>query len=229
MKKLIILVSLAFCVFSLFSQETFFATKPGMVLTYKSFDKKAKETSIVRYTIQNVKSPGSKDLDITYKVESFDPKETPVYSEEITIHQKGDVLYMDMSSFVNKAGFQQNGEIPAELEIKGNSMEIPVNVQPGTSLPDASVIMSMKMGFISMKMAADLTNRKAEAVEDLTVAAGTFKCIKFSSDVNAIVMGMNVKSKSLEWYSKGIGMVKTESYDKNGKLQSSTELVELKK
>ena len=42
-------------------------------------------------------------------------------------------------------------------------------------------------------------------------------------------MGMNVKSKSTEWYAKGIGMVKSESYDKSGKVQSTTHLTELKK
>lgn len=229
MKKLIIISGLLFLIMTTYSQETFFATKPGMVLTYKSFDKKAKQSGQVRYTIGNVKMLNNKDIDITYKVDSYDPKEALVYSEEITIHQKGDVLYMDMSNFINKAGFQQDGEIPAELEITGNNMEIPVNPQAGASLPDASVTMAMKMGFINMKMAADIINRKVEAIEDLTVAAGTFKCVKFTSDVNATVMGMNVKSKSIEWYSKGIGMVKTESYDKNGKLQSYTELVDLKK
>lgn len=228
MKQLIILAGLIFFIVTANAQETFFPTKEGSVMTYKSFDKKGKESGMTRYTIKNVKIL-NKDIDITYMVESFDAKEALVYSDEITIHQKGDVLYMDMSNFINKAGFQQNGEIPAELEITGNNMEIPVNPQAGASLPDASVTMAMKMGFISMKMAAEITNRKVESVEDMTVAAGTFKCVKFTSDVNATVMGMNVKSKSIEWYSKGIGMVKTESYDKNGKLQSYTELVDLKK
>jgi hypothetical protein len=228
MKKFIVLTGLLFLVFTVYSQETFFPTKEGTILTYKSFDKKSKESGSVRYTINKVNVKGS-DIDITYLCESLDPKESIVYKEEITIHQKGDKLYMDMSNFVNKAGFQQNGEIPAGLEITGNSMEIPVNAQPGTALPDASVQMALKMGFINMKMAADITNRKVEAVEDLTISAGTFKCLKFSSDVNATVMGMNVKSKSLEWYSKGTGLVKSESYDKNGKLQSYTELVNIKK
>jgi hypothetical protein len=168
-------------------------------------------------------------LDITYLVESIDPKESLLYKEEITIQQRGDKLYMDMSNLINKAAFQQNGEIPAEVEITGNNMEIPVNAQPGTLLPDASVSMALKMGFVNMKMAADLTNRKVEAIEDITVPAGTFKCHKFSSDVSATVMGMTAKSKSMEWYAKGIGLVKSESYDKSGKVQSTMHLVELKK
>ena len=104
-----------------------------------------------------------------------------------------------------------------------------MNAQPGASLPDASVSMALKMGFVNMKMAADVTNRKVEAIEDVTVPAGTFKCLKLTSDVNATVMGMNVKSNSTEWYAKGIGLVKSESYDKSGKVQSTMHLTELKK
>ena len=136
---------------------------------------------------------------------------------------------MYMSNMFNKAAFQQDGEIPAELEITGNKMEIPVGIQPGQTLPDASVVMAMKMGFVSMKMAADITNRKVDAIEDVTVPAGTFKCYKLSGDVSATVMGMNVKTSNLDWYAKGIGLIRSESYDKSNKLQSFIQLTELRK
>ncbi|HZK94818.1 MAG TPA: hypothetical protein VFC67_11465 [Prolixibacteraceae bacterium] len=228
MKKLFLLTGLILFGMTLSAQETFFPTKEGTVLTYQSFDKKGKESSAVKYTIKNVKGSGD-NIDITYKVESFDAKEEMVFADEITIQQRGDKMYFDMSNFINKGAFQQNEEIPATVEVTGNSMEIPVNAVAGQTLPDASVAMSMKMGFINMKMSANVTNRKVEGWEDLTIKAGTFNCCRFSSDVNATVMGINVKTKNTDWYSKGIGMVKSESYDKNGKLQSTTELIEVKK
>jgi hypothetical protein len=80
-----------------------------------------------------------------------------------------------MSNFINKAAFQQNGEIPAEIQVTGNNMEVPSNPKPGDVLPDANVEMSMKLGFVNMKMSANVTNRKVEAIEDITVKAGTFK------------------------------------------------------
>ncbi len=226
MKKLLFLVTITFAVVTLKAQDIFFPTKEGTVLVYKTFDKKDKETSTVRYTVKNISNNGG-NLDITYLCESLDNKENLVFKEEITIHKKGDVLYLDMSNFINKAAFQQNGEIPAEIQVSGNNMEIPSNPKPGDILPDANVEMAMKMGFVNMKVAADVTNRKVEGIEDITVPAGNFNCYKFSSDVNSVALGMKVKSKTVDWYSKGIGTVKTESYDKNGKLQSHTELVEL--
>jgi len=209
------------------AQETFFPLKEGIVLVYKTFDKKDKEINMVRYTVKHVTMNGN-DMDITYLCESFDPKEQPMFKEEITIYKKGDKLYFDMSNFLNKAAFQQNGQMPPEIKVTGNSMEIPSDPTPGETLPDANVEMALKMGFINMKMSADITNRKVESIEDVTVKGGTFKCYKFSSDVNSSVMGIKVKSKNLEWYAKGIGSVRTESYDKNGDKRSHTELIEVR-
>lgn len=227
MKKLILFTVMIFFGMALKAQEIFFPTKEGTVLVYKTFDKKDKETNMVRYTIKHLEINGS-DMDITYLCESLDPKEKLVFKEEITIHQKGDKLYFDMSNFINKAAFQQNGEIPAEIQVTGNNLEVPSDPKPGDLLPDANVEMAMKLGFINMKMSANVTNRRVEAIEDITVKAGTFKGYKFSSEVNSVVMGMKINSKNTDWYAKGVGIVKTESYDKNGKLQSYMELIELK-
>ncbi|MDP3913399.1 MAG: hypothetical protein Q8R96_06655 [Bacteroidota bacterium] len=227
MKKLILFTVMIFFGMALKAQEIFFPTKEGTVLVYKSFDKKDKETNTVKYTITHLTLSGD-DMDITYLIESLDPKEKLVFKDEITIHKKGDKLYFDMSNFINKAAFQQNGEIPAEIQVTGNNMEVPSNPKPGDVLPDANVEMAMKLGFVNMKMSANVTNRKVEAIEDITVKAGTFKGYKFTSEVNSTVMGMKVNSKNTDWYAKGVGTVRTESYDKNGKLQSYTELIELK-
>lgn len=227
MKKLILFTLFVLIALGLNAQEIFFPTKEGTVLTYQSFDKKDKLSSTVKYTIKQLSIRGS-DMDITYQVESIDPKDKLVFKEEITIQQKGDKLYFDMSNFINKAAFQQDGSIPAEIEITGNNLEVPSNPNPGDVLPDASVEMAMKIGFVNMKMSANVTNRKVEAIEDITVAAGTFKGYKFSSEVNSTVMGIKVNSKNTDWYAKGIGIVKSENYDRNGKLQSRTELIEVK-
>ena len=227
MKKLFLLTVIVFGILSLKAQETFFPTKEGMVLIYKSFDKKDKLSGMMKYTIEKVNVSGS-DIDITYLCESLDNKEKLVFKEEITVHQKGDVLYVDMGNLLNKSAFQQNGEIPAEVEVKGNNMEIPLNPSPGQTLPDANIEMAMKMGFVNMKMSAAITNRKVEAIEDISVSGGTFKCYKFSGDVNTVALGIKVQAKTVEWIAKGIGNVKTESYDKKGELSGRTELVEIR-
>lgn len=227
MKKIILFAWISLFCFSVTAQETFFPLKPGTVMGYKIYNKKGKESSGIRYTIKDVK--GTPDnLTITYEFEALDTKDKLVYSEEITIVQKGSSIYFDMNNFVNKAAFQKNGEIPAEVKITGNELEIPVDPVSGSTLPDASVTMEMSMGIINMKMTATSTNRKVEGWEDVTVKAGTYKACKFTSDVNSIVLGLNVQSKVAEWYAKGVGVVKSETYSKKGDLMSLRELVEFK-
>jgi hypothetical protein len=227
MKTFLFTIITIFSAMIINAQETFFPTKEGMVLTYKNFDKKDKVSGITKYTIQKVNISGN-DIDFTYLCEVLDNKEKLIFKEEITVHQKGDVLNVDMGNFLNKAAFQQEGTIPAEVEVKGNNMEIPLNPTPGQTLPDANIEMAMKMGFVNMKMSADITNRKVEAIEEISVTGGSFKCYKFSGDVNTVAMGIKVQAKTIEWFAKGIGSVKTESYDKKGNLTGRTELVEVK-
>ena len=79
-----------------------------------------------------------------------------------------------------------------------------------------------------MNMSVSITNRKVEAVENITTPAGTFECYKITYDV-ATKMMINVKMKATEWYAKNVGMVKSESYTSDGKLAGSTLLTGLKK
>jgi hypothetical protein len=227
MKKLLLLTGIIFTTSLSYAQKTFFPTKEGTVLVYKSFDKKDKLTNTLRYTIKHV-TISSSNMDITYLCESTDPTDKPVFKDEITIHQKGDTLYMDMSNFINKAAFQKNGEMPSDIKITGNNMEMPMNPKVGVKLPDANIEMALKLGFMNMKMSAQITNRKVEAIENVTVKAGTFEAYKFTSDIKSSAMGFQTNSGSISWYVKGVGMVKSENYDKKGILQSHMELIELK-
>lgn len=229
MKKIVLFTLIVFGITALKAQEIFFPTEEGKVLVYKRYDKKSKEIETMKYTIKNILAEGD-NMEITYLIESMNAKNESGLSEEITLVKKGNVLYFDMSNFINKAVFQEGGKDSSEsqIEIKGNNMEIPVDPQPGTSLPDANVEMAMKMGFINLKLSTNIINRRVEAIEDISVPAGSFKCFKFTGDVIASVMGKRVNSSTAEWYARGVGVVKSETYDKNGKLDSYIQLEEFK-
>ena len=227
MKELLLITAILLSGLLVKAQDIFFPTKEGTVLTYKTYDKKDKETGTIRYTITNEAKDGE-NMDITYLIETEDSKNEPIFKEEITIQKKGDRLYIDMSKFLNKAVFAQAGEKAANIEITGNDMEIPTNLSPGDVLPDSNVDMALKMGFMNIKMSANVTDRKVEAVENITVKAGKFDAYKVSSKVTANAMGMKTSSTSAEWLVKGIGMIKTEEYDKNGNMNSYTELISIK-
>lgn len=229
MKKIVFFTLILFGMTALKAQEIFFPTEEGKVLVYKRYDKKGKEAETMKYTIKNILVEGD-NMEITYLIESMDSKKEVGLSEEITLIKKGNVMYFDMGNFINKAVFQEGGKesSDSQIEIKGNSMEIPVDPKPGTSLPDANVEMAMKMGFINLKLSTNIINRRVEAIEDIAVPAGSFQCFKLTGDIIATVMGKKANSSTAEWYAKGVGVVKSETYDKNGKLDSYIQLEEVK-
>lgn len=227
MKTFPLFLILCLAALSIQAQSTFFSIKEGTQLTYKNYDKKGAESGMQRTTIRSVKQSGT-DVQITYLSEVFDKKMKPVFQEEISVHQQGNMMYFDMSNFVNKSAFQQNGEIPATVSVEGNSLEVPVNAKAGDVLADGHLKITSSMGIMTMAMTADVVNRQVNGWEDITVKAGTYHCLKTSSDVNVKTMGFAVNGSSTQWYALGVGMVKTESYDSKGGVVGTTELVEVK-
>jgi hypothetical protein len=68
-----------------------------------------------------------------------------------------------------------------------------------------------------MTMVVKVYDRKVEAVEDVTTPAGTFSCYKLSYTVESKTM-FTIIAKSTDWIAKRVGVVRSESFDKNGKL-----------
>ena len=76
-----------------------------------------------------------------------------------------------------------------------------------------------------MRLTINITNRKVVGVESVTVPAGTFECFKITYDMET-KLGFKASSSAVQWLNKGAGSVKTESYDKKGKLLGTTVLNE---
>lgn len=228
MKKTLLIIAILFSALLAKAQNIFFPTQEGTVLEYKNFNKRDRVTGMVRYTITKIKTEGE-NTDITYLIESMDSKNKTVFKKELSIQNKGNKLYVDMSKFISKAALEEAGEIPGEMEITGNAMEIPSDLNPGDTLPDSHIEMSFKMGFMSIKMGADVTDRMVETIENIETKAGNFEAYKLTSSVAGNAIGIKTSSKLAEWLVKGIGIVRSEDYDNNGELNSYTELVTIKR
>ena len=209
-----------------YAQNTFFPTKAGMVLTYVNNDAKGKATGYSRMTIKNVEGSGS-NMSISYVMENLDKNRKsltdPPMEIPCTVIIKDDVVILDM----NQAFAGQPKDQQIKMEITGVPMELPGNMQPGQSLKDAEMTMTLDLGITKMNTVIKMTEGKCLAVEDLKVPAGTIKCHKITQTVTTTVMRRDTKSKTISWYAPGIGTIKTETYDGKDKLQASMELVEM--
>ena len=209
-----------------YAQNTFFPTKAGTVLTYAQNNAKGKTESHSRLTIRIVDGSGS-NMTISYLMESLDKDRKPLSPPmelPCTVVVKDGVMYLDMNQMF--AG--QMKDMQVKMEVTGVPMELPNNMEPGQSLKDAEMTMTIDMGIMKMRTVMKMTNGKCLAIEDVTVPAGTFKCHKITQTVTTTIMKRDVTTTTVSWYAPGIGTVKTESYDAKEKLQGSTELVDLK-
>ena len=226
MKKITLIILIMLSVTGLQAQNIFFPTKVGSVQTYATLNNKGKVEGYVRQTITDIKGGGN-DMTISYLSEIVDKENKDgeaKMSIPLTIHIKDGIMYFDLNSMMPAQKDQpQMGEL--KMEITGAPTEIPTNLQVGQTLKDANMVMSMNMGFIKMKTEVNLTIGKCLAIEDVTVPAGTYKSHKVTQTAEATVMKIKATTTTITWYAPGVGTVKSETYDKDNKLQSCMELV----
>ena len=202
------------------SEFAFFAMKKGAVQVFASKDANGKITSQVRNTIKEI--TGSKNaFAIIYEGEVLDAngkpadKDNPIILNYRVVVKDG-IMYLDM-----KGMFGGMEGLDGDMQMSGTVMKIPNNLSVGQSLDDAAL--NIKVGF--MNLSVIITERKCLAIESVTVEAGTFRGYKVSQKASTTAMGSKTESTTLTWYAKGVGTVKTETYDKNGKLLSIQELI----
>ena len=230
MKKVFYAISLVFAgiIFSSFSTdnncEMYFPTKAGTTFEITNYDKKGKATNVTKHkVISNNGTEIKAHASIYAKLKDKEPSTEMDYA----VKCEGDEFHFNIGS-MNMAG--SSAMQGMEMEMEGGFVSIPTNPSVGQELKGGD--MTVSMGGASMPMAMSIvttiSNRKVDAIEDVTTPAGTFKCIKISEDVEVKTI-MKVKSKSITWFAKGVGMVRSETYNHKGKLMGSSELTQISK
>lgn len=206
--------------------EGFFPVKEGTVIEMQSFNPKDKLQAISRQTILSVNSL-AEGLAIKVKSEQFDDKNKPVFDQELEMRCIGDVFYMDMKNFLDPK--TMSGFKDMEVTVSGADLEFPGVMQVGQTLKDGDIKMAVNSsGMNIMNLEVKIYNRKVEAIESITTPAGTFECYKVSYDTEFRTM-FKITAKGTEWISRNVGTVKSEQYDKNGKLTGYTLLTKFGK
>jgi hypothetical protein len=196
-------------------------------LEYKQFNQKGVLAGSSVQKITDVKqTAGSTEISVTS--ENFDAKGKSLGSLQLKARCEGGIFYIDMKNYMSQQSMESYGDM--EMTIEGGNLEMPSSMKAGDVLKSGELKMSFSgEGMPPMGMTISVTNRKVEAVENITTPAGTFECYKISFDIATTMMMMNIKAKGMEWFSKGVGMVKSESYTADGKLAGSTQLTAIKK
>jgi hypothetical protein len=206
-------------VFTILAQDCtfYFPTKEGTVIKTEYFDKKGKLTSITTQKILK-KESFPDGLSIKVKTQTEIPGEdVEIPSKEIVLTCKEGKFYVNMDNYMGDVDLDayENMDIIVESE----NVTIPRNPKAGDLLGDGSITITVKNEDITLiTITVKISNRKVETIEKVTTPAGTFECFKISYDIETKML-LTVKAKAAEWYAVDIGLVKSESYNKKGKLR----------
>jgi hypothetical protein len=232
MKKSVTLITAFVLVFNFTiaqnSCSKFYPMEEGTSFQYTNYDKKGKTEGVLNYTISSVTDNGSSTT-ATFDMKFVDKKGKDVFNSNYNITCENGVIHIDYKSLFPSQMMQQYTEMGIEMDITGTDIEIPNDLSVGQDLADANVSIAMSMSGIKMNTTVNQTNRKVEKKESITVAAGTFDCYLVTETNISKTMGANIEMNTKQWLAEGVGMVKQESYKKNGNLMSRMELTKFSK
>ena len=228
--KIITIVALALIVNVGYSQSDcnpYVPTSKGAKWEITNYSAKGKETGKVANELVDVVKSGS-EIKFTIKATSFDKKGEETFSNTFEAYCKDGKFEFDMAFKMNGEALQAYEDM--DINVDATEFQIPsMDTAPGTLLKDGSLVVGVGSNSTNLfKMTVLITDRKVEAKEEIKTPAGVFDCLKLSQKVSTKMI-IGIEASSIEWYSEGVGMVRSESYNKKGKLNGYSELTKYEK
>ncbi len=232
MKKLLLTSIILMTGFVLPGQECENAAlfgKEGAALEYTSFNKSGKQQGKTVHKTLSINREGDTYIS-KIAVTTFDKKGKEGFSSEYQASCENGRFSIDMQRFFDNSQLEQYGdEGKFTLEMDGNVLEFPADMTSNDILNDGNFSVRVNSNdFTLVTMTFDVTNRKVVGNETITTAAGTFDCQKVTFDFNSKVGIIKVSGSGVEWYDQDKAIVRSESYNKKGKLISYMELTSSK-
>lgn len=211
MKKLLLLFAMFVSAVSVFAQTPYCCVTKGTVLTYTDYDAKGKETGTTKEVFKDVKMISDQNYDIVM---------------ETTVNVGGNVTTMETNMEV-RDGSAVISMGDGSIDVTATDPEllrIPNKLAVGYQLPLGEMYVNLG-GF---RVKSTITENEVIDREEITTPAGTFKCYVIKQTSSGRVMGIKSETTIKNWYARGIGAVKTETYSK-GELFSSSVLTSIEK
>lgn len=198
----------------------------GTELHYQMTNGKGKIEGSYTHKVISIKESGGRTT--IEMLQTFMDPSSPddiLMQDTIRFHCKDNVFYIDMDKYVNQE--QMEAFKGMEIKVVTEDLMYPPKLSTGQILKDGSIRIEMETGMMNMSMTTNIINRKVEAYETITTPAGNFKCYKISEDIESKMGFVNMTLHNVVWIVKDIGTIRSESYNKKGKLDGVTELVKI--
>ena len=207
----------------------YFPTEKGTMLEMANYDKKGKVTGYTSQKIIDKKEEDGAQI-VIFEQSAADKNRENMTTQTMQVKCQDGKFYVGLNNYFENMGLGQYEEDPAmEVVIDGDELYFPSELKEGEQLPDGTITAKVMTGGMPlMTMTVHILDRKVGPKESVTTPAGTFECYRISQDVELKTI-MRIKTSETSWMADGIGIVKTEHYDKKGKLTDYSELIRIEK
>ena len=202
------------------NNEPYYALKQGTKIEYTVYNGSGKEQGYNKQEVLKITRSGN-SVEAVVSGMQTDSKGKVQNTATVSLRYKNGNFHVNLLEMMPLQGLE-NAEIDANMS--GNDMIIPSKLSPGQILPDAEA--TFKMRISDGSDAADLPplvfhiyNRRAVRAESVETPMGKFVCFKIIQTVEADYPLIGTQQATgITWIGKGIGVVKSETYDAKGKL-----------
>jgi len=230
-KSLLFMVALIFGSISTFAQNQcskYYPMQEGASFTYDIYNKKGKPDGTTSFKISDIKNEGG-ETQASMNMSYADAKGKNNFESKYSMTCTGEGIKIDYMSLMPSQMTSQFEDMDMDMEMTGTDVQLPNNLSVGQQLDDANISVKMNMAGINMKINVSTTNRHVLKQESITTPAGSFDCFVLSETIKSKSMGANLEMESRTWLAEGIGMIRNETYKKNGTMESRSELKEYSK
>jgi len=205
----------------------YFPDQIGTVREMKSYDQRDRLTSITRQEILD-KTVSGNDVRVTVRTTSYDNDENEILTGDLEIICEDGVFSFDLRDYLDPntlAAYEDMG-----IEITADNLLYPANMSAGDQLPDGELQMVVKSGQTTiLTLVLTISDRTIEGIENITTDAGTFSSYKISYDISTKAGFITSSSSAVEWIADGVGLVRTETFNRRGRLTGYSVLTDIRK
>jgi hypothetical protein len=192
----------------------------------ETYNAKDKKTGKITNHIKSL-TEGSNSYEALVESKTYDQKDKEQSTGEYTITCNSGIVSMDLKKLMPQESLQAYENM--DVTFSGENLEMPSVLKAGDKLKDgkmAGEVRDKSSNSIFSTFQFNITDRNVVGKESITTPAGTFDCFKitFNMNMNTSMMGINIpmNMKGVEYITEKAGVVRSEYYNKNGKLGGYT-------
>jgi len=209
----------------------------NMELIYRVLDNNGKPTGELRQRVVNLTSTEREEskkrkvseYTATLKSGLYNKKNGLIRLQDLTFRSRRDTSFTDGLADLNSDALRSFRD--RKLVYTPVPLAWPNNPTVGSSLPPGGISVQVSSSVVDIATVSTMLRKRrvVSGPAPLTTPAGTFSCYKVEANRESATvprpdMAMRTNVRQVDFYTPGVGIIRTEIYNKKGKLEQVMEL-----